>query len=198
MKKLLFISILSAFTLSAFAQKIPAFGVYTTSDGNYSIKISWMANAIIVTEPNKVSDFKSVGNNIYAYTNPVNGIAYRIEVVDEATLAFFKPQTPTNRTIVLYSKDKSEIGYANKEEYSKYIERANFYKDQMRIDSKDAQSWAFCAAAAYARATYSKEDFEKYAKSARDSVKLILINKEKCPCADVIPLEVWGKKKVSK
>lgn len=168
-------------------------GTYTTSDGSYSINVRYDAktNTIIVVEPNKTSEYTSAGNGEYGFTNPKNGIEYRLAIVDATTLEAFKPGGKDSSTKLYHSGGVDEP--ASSEDFEKYQEIAAKYLEKMASDSDNAQLWAFCAAAANARSTMNADGFESYAKKAIKQVATIMENTTSSPCTDAMPAELWNK-----
>ncbi len=184
-----FIVVLMAICSLAKAQIKLTSGQYTTADGYYTITINFEGSSLTVIEPNRTSVYKKVADNIFSFVHPNTNVDYRIEVMDPETIQTFKPAVSNSRyTIKLSSASTS----ANNEQYKTYAAMAERYKAKMTTEKKDAQLWAFCAAAAYARSTMNDEGFKEYALQAASSIKLIIINKAKCPCEDAIPAEIWN------
>jgi hypothetical protein len=189
MKKTLYL-ILFMLSLQASAQIVPSSGPYTTSDGYYTVNISFKSGLLTVVEPNKTSPYTLVSGNEYRFVNPTNGIDYRIEVVNATTLACFKPTNLQNRTMLLFSGSLNEAATAKTfTDYSKVAEK---YKNLMKTDAKDAQLWSFCAAAANARSSMNEDGFANYAAKIIASMKQIIVKPTKCPCEDAIPAVLWN------
>ena len=186
---LLFLTIFLCSEISA--QKIPSTGNYTSADGYYTIVISYKDKVLTIVEPNKTSPYKYVSGNEYHFTNPTNGIEYLIEVVDETTLATYKPTNRSNKYFFYFTGTANTP--ASKEDFAKYFPIAEKYKEKMKEDPKDAQLWSFCAAAANARSSFSKEGYEEYLSKVVPSMKAILEKKDKCPCTDAIDQRLFDK-----
>ncbi|WP_448700543.1 hypothetical protein ACFGVR_01140 [Mucilaginibacter sp. AW1-3] len=184
-----FTSLFTLFLLNAFAQIVPNSGTYTTSDGNYSLKVTFKDGTLTLIEPNKESTFKHASGNTYTFTNPVNNIDYAIEVVDNKTLSCYHPRDPDNRTIITFTGSAAQPSSANN--FKDYKKMADDYKQKIKDDPKNGQAWAFCAAAALARASYNEAGYKEYATKAAQSLKLIAVDKTKCPCEDAIPADIW-------
>jgi hypothetical protein len=168
--------------------------------GNY-VGGGWECNlkyntdgAITLVDATYTHTYKPVGNTFsYVHTN---GVDYRILPLDNKTFKVYHEGTPDNFTRYTYigggsvSPNPEEASKANNTiEYKKIAEK---YRDKMKADSKDAQMYAFCAAAALARASYNEEAFNTYAKRVVASLKQIMVNKAKCPCEDAIPQTIWN------
>ncbi|MBW4888089.1 hypothetical protein KXQ82_00115 [Mucilaginibacter sp. HMF5004] len=187
--KILFTCILTCCLLSAFAQIVPLTGTYTTSDGNYNVNILYSNNTLTIVEPNKTSPYKYAKNNIYTFTNPVNNIDYAVEVIDQKTLGCYHPSTPDNVTKLIFNTGTNSM--APKEVIAKYKQIADNYTAKLKTDPSNTQAWAFCAAAALAHAYYNEEGFKIYAAKVARSLKLIIVDKSKCPCEDALPKDIW-------
>lgn len=166
-------------------------GTYTTSDGSYSINVRYdaKANTITVVEPNKTSEYTSAGGGEYGFTNPKNGIEYRLAIVDATTLEAFKPGGRDSSTKLYHSGGADEA--ASSEDFEKYQKVAEKYLEKMKSDPDDAQLWAFCAASANARSTMNAEGFESYAKKAIKEVAKIMEDTTSSPCTDAMPADLW-------
>jgi hypothetical protein len=176
------------FLSRAVAQIVPSSGTYTTADGNYSLSVTFKDNVLTLIEPNKTSPYQHASGNIYTFTNPKNNIAYAIEVVDEKTLSCYHPGTPDNRTKLVFTSVAAGV--------NKYAQLAEAYKKKMKDDPTNTQAWAFCAAAAWARAYSSEAQYRDYATKTAKSLKLIIVDKNKCPCEDAIIPEIWRDAKI--
>jgi hypothetical protein len=176
----------------SFAQTKLKSGNYTTSDGMYTIKVRYdaKANTLTIVEPNKTSEYTFVSGSEYGFTNPTNGIEYRLEIVDATTLESFKPASRNYRTKLYHSGGADEV--TSSEDFVDYQKIAEKYKDKMTSDPANAQLWAFCAAAANARSTLNADGFESYAKKVVKQMKKIMEDKKKCPCTDAIPASLWN------
>lgn len=176
-----------------FAQTKLKSGTYTTADGSYTIDVSYDAktNTITVKEPNRTSDYTSVGRGEYGFTNPKNGIEYRLAIVDAETLEAFKPGGRNSSTTLSYSGGVDEG--ASSEDFEKYQKVAEKYLNLMQEDADNAQLWAFCGAAANARSTMNADGFEAYAKKAIKAVTAIMEDSSRTPCNDAMPSELWNK-----
>lgn len=180
-------------TVFSNAQIQPEPGVYSSEDGYYSITISYNKEGKIFTivEPNKTSNYTFVSGNEYRFVNPTNGIEYLVEVVSTEKFAAYKPGNKTNRSMFYFTGNASTP--ATNKEFVDYSKIAAKYKEKMKTDSKDAQLWSFCAAAANARSSFSKEGFEEYMAKVVPSMKAIMEKKDKCPCTDAIDQRTFDK-----
>lgn len=191
MRTLLIAILLCAFTAVKAQIKLTS-GQYTTEDGYYTITINFEGNSLTLIEPNRTSVYKKVDQNIFSFIHPDTKVDYRIEVMDPATIQTFKPGVSNSRYTIRLSSSNNAV---DKEKYKTYFAMAERYKAKMLTDKKDAQLWSFCAAAAFARSTMNDEGFKEYANQVVASLKLIMINKAKCPCEDAIPTEIWNANK---
>ncbi|WP_199139112.1 hypothetical protein [Pedobacter sp. ASV12] len=188
----LFILVLIAVCGVTKGQIKPTSGQYTTADGYYTVTINFESNTLTLIEPNRTSIYTKVSDNIFSFIHPTSKIDYRIEVMDPQTIQTFKANVSSSRyTLKLSSTSES----SSNEQYKTYSAMAERYKAKMLTDKKDAQLWSFCAAAAYARSTMNDEGFKEYATQISSSIKLIIVNKAKCPCEDAIPPAIWNSAK---
>lgn len=185
------LSILFALSfLNAIAQKIPNTGSYVTSDGLYTIIIRYEAdNTVTILEPNKESNYHPLGDDVYAFKNPVNNIDYRLKVIDNKTIDCYKPATPDNVTRVTFTGSQNVAFSKTEIDRLKGIEK--FYLDKIKSDPANTQTWTFCAAAAMAHIYYNEEGYKKYAARAAKNLKLITVDKSTCPCSNAIPNDIW-------
>jgi len=164
-------------------------GQYTTQDGYYTVTINFTDKELTLIEPNRTSVYHKLEGNVFQFIHPTSKIDYRIEVTSPTTIQTFKPTANSTRyTLTLSSKDAT----ATNEQFNTYFALAEKYKAKMSSDKKDAQLWSFCAAAAMARSSMNEEGFKEYATKVASSIKLIIINKAKCPCEDAIPVDIWN------
>jgi hypothetical protein len=188
--KIILSVLLSILFISAIAQKTPNTGTYVTSDGLYTMIIRYESNnTVTILEPNKESNYHALGDDVYAYKNPVNGIDYRLRVVDKTNIDCYKPGNPDNITKIAYSGSQHTAFSKAEIDRLKGIEK--YYLDKMKEDKDNTQTWAFCAAAAMAHIYYNEEGYKQYATKATRNLKLITVDKTKCPCGDAIPGDIW-------
>ncbi|MEE1943730.1 hypothetical protein VRU48_01335 [Pedobacter sp. KR3-3] len=185
----LFILAFIAVCSTAKAQIKPTSGQYTTADGYYTVTINFENSSLTLIEPNRTSVYTKVADNIFSFIHPASKIDYRIEVMDPQTIQTFKANVSSSRYTLKLSSTSTNT---NSEQYKTYSAMAERYKAKMLTDKKDAQLWSFCAAAAYARSTMNDEGFKEYATQVSSSIKLIIVNKTKCPCEDAIPATIWN------
>jgi hypothetical protein len=62
------------------------------------------------------------------------------------------------------------------------------YRNKMQSDPTNGAVWALCLGAAEARTTHTKAEFAFYAKRVVSSIKALMDDPAKCPCADVLGL----------
>lgn len=176
--------------LCAIAQgqiKAPS-GPYTSSNGMYTVNIEVGENSLTVIEPNKTSVYVLTGDNMYEFTNPVNGKHYKLQIADETTLVAYGSTGTTN---YYFSGGLSKA--ASSEQFAFYQKVAEEYKNKMEEDPANAQVWSLCAAAAMNRATLNDEGFEEYARATILSLRQIVTNQLNCPCPRAIPPALWSK-----
>ncbi|HWA34562.1 MAG TPA: hypothetical protein VG737_10555 [Cyclobacteriaceae bacterium] len=179
--------ILAVFVSASFAQIEAPSGPYTSDDGRYTVTIKFEGGNLTVVEPNKTSVYTPAGEDVYEFTNPVNGKHYKIQVEDKRTLAAFGS---TGKTKFYYT---GNAVVNSPEAIQFYKEIADRYEAKMKSDARDAQLWSFCSAAATQRWRLNDQGFEAYAKETIASMRLILEDQSKCPCADAIPPVLWIK-----
>ncbi|TKC10718.1 hypothetical protein FA048_11140 [Pedobacter polaris] len=189
MRTLLFVMLVCATTFVRAQIKLIS-GQYTTEDGYYTVTINYNQNSLTLIEPNLTSTYNRVEGNIFSYVHQRNNVDYRIEVINPSTIQTFKQGVANSRHTI---KLTSTSNVASSEQFKTYYAMAERYKAKMLTDKKDAQLWSFCAAAAMARSTMNDEGFKNYATKVSSSIKLITINKAKCPCEDAIPTDIWNK-----
>src|SRR3954466_7351081 len=88
--------VLTSFITSAVAQIEAPSGPYTSDDGRYTVTVKFADGNLTIVEPNKTSTYTPAGDDVYEFTNPVNGKHYKIQVEDERTLAAFGSTGKTN------------------------------------------------------------------------------------------------------
>lgn len=189
--KFTFLFVFLFLSATLIGQKIPSSGYYTSTDGNYTITVLFKDKILTIVEPNKKSPYALVAGNEYHFTNPTNGIEYLIEVVDETTLAMYKPANRANKYKFYFTGSANKP--ANLEKFNKYFSVAKMYLERMKTDAKDAQLWSFCAAAANARSSFNEEGFEEYLSKIIPSMKALLEDKTKCPCTEAIDQDMFTK-----
>jgi hypothetical protein len=160
-------------------------GQFTVESGYYTVTINFEGESLTLIEPNRTSVYRKIAENTFSFVHPETKVDYRIDVIDKVTIHAYKPQTPDNRTILRLNTAGLSA------EYTFYLAMAQRYKTMMLTDKKDAQLWAFCSAAAFARSTMDGESFREYARKIVASVRPIVTDQGKCPCEDAIPAEIW-------
>lgn len=187
--RLLTITLLCFIGSNVNAQIKPTSGQYTTEDGYYTVTINFSDRELTLIEPNRTSIYYKLEGNVFQFIHPTNKTDYRIEVMSPTTIQTFKPGANNSRyTLRLSGKGAA----ASNEQFNTYFALAEKYKAKMLSDKKDAQLWSFCAAAAMARSSMNEEGFKEYATKVASSIKLIAVNKTKCPCEDAIPVDIWN------
>jgi hypothetical protein len=82
-------------------------GLYATVDNNYRIDVRFTPGKLTVVEPNKTSVYQQEGTSgVYHFTNPRNGIAYVLEVVDGGKgLKAYKPGNSNDATMLTLKQE---------------------------------------------------------------------------------------------
>lgn len=82
-------------------------GLYATVDNNYRIDVRFAPGKLTVVEPNKTSVYQQEGTSgVYHFTNPRNGIAYVLEVVDGGKgLKAYKPGNSNDATMLTLKQE---------------------------------------------------------------------------------------------
>jgi hypothetical protein len=162
-------------------------GTYRLKGGYYQIEVEFTEGGLVVKEPNKTSNYRKVGENLYEFPNA--GKIYLLEVIDDSTLKASKRNSgdaPTFLELVGGSKggdggDKRFAGVADK------------YQRLAQTDGDNVQVWAFCAAAALARAQHSGDEADAYAAAAAAQLRLIMVDEDApSPCPDAIDDVAWN------
>ncbi|MBC5781461.1 hypothetical protein H8N03_00810 [Ramlibacter sp. USB13] len=173
----------------AAAAKAPAApaadGRYTTSSG-YTLNVEFRGDVLVVKEPNKESPYRRTGPNFYEFTNPTNGIAYCMRVVDARTLEACKPgQAPGMGTRLTLAGDGAGVPSGERDRLERI---ARSYADRARTEPANTQAWSFCSLAAMSRATGGGQAQLLQAASALRSIATTPAN----PCPDAIPQAAWA------
>jgi len=163
-------------------------GNYSSSDlgYTYTVTLKHEGNVITLTEPNKVNQYKSSGGNTYYHTETKYS-HYYIKVAGNDRYYVGK-QGGTEQLFTLSGSNTIES-----EELSTGIDNCPLYDKYLALTSGDddeVQAWAFCAAAALAKCTYT--DIEDYLKPIIKGLKSIIVDASKCPCTDVISQSEWN------
>jgi len=159
----------------------PKPGKYQSADGRFAISISVTEyGEIQITEPNKVSIYRKDGN-YYRHSEPKYS-AYLIRVSSATRIFTSKEGNPTEYEFNWVSGEDVSAGTCSL--YEKYLKKSE------DAEGNEVQAWAFCAAAAQAKCNYTDQGFREVVKGVVASLKPMLLKKD-CPCADVIPKEIW-------
>lgn len=188
MRTLLIFALICVFGIAKAQIKLTS-GQYTTADGYYTVTINFEGSTLTLIEPNLTSIYTKVANNIFSYVHPTSKKDYRMEVMDPSTVQTYKAGGDNSRYTLKLSSTSMN---SDNEQFKTYSAIAERYKAKMETDKKDAQLWSLCAAAAYARSTMNEDGFKAYAEKVASSIKLIAVNKAKCPCEDAIPATIWS------
>lgn len=168
-------------------------GTYATDMG-YVIEVSFEGDVMTVLEPSngKRSEYVRQGDGLYHFTNPVNGIAYTMEVQDDSTLVANKPGAPASNGTVLSLRGAG--GNADAQEsvdegaQERMMAVALDYLGRAQSGDGDAQAWSFCGFAAMAQAQGGGRSQLLQAAQALRSIATSSVN----PCSDAIPDDVWA------
>lgn len=178
--------------LNSFAQIQMMEGEYSSNNGQYVCKVSFKNGNLITNEVNRESPFSPTTNkNIYSFVHP-NGTDYRIRVINETSFVTYHFNRPEN-TGTYYSYIGNAVIIRGRDGFTDYKIIAEEYKARIKTDPKNAQANAFCAAAAMAKGTFNEEAYLKYSKKIIESLKQIVVDKNKCPCdKGPITQEMWN------
>lgn len=157
-------------------------GSYRLKGGYYQIEVEFKDGGLVVTEPNKVSHYRKVGENLYEFPNA--GKIYLLEVLDERTLKASKRDSNDAPTFL------ELVGAPGGE--ARFAALAEKYQRLAQTDSDNVQAWSFCAGAALARAQHSGDEADSYAAAAAAQLKLIMVDAARSPCPDAIPPDLWN------
>jgi len=188
MLKMLFAFFMAFASAVSTAQSKLSDGNYVTSDGFYTITLEFKKDSLVVIEPNRRSVYKKIAEKEFSFIHPQNGIDYRIQILDSNKIATFKPATRASQTILGFVGKKEEL---IEEDNIQYLEIASKYLQKAQEEPDNVQVWSFCSGVASARATYNNDGFRNYAVQAIKNLKLIIVDKSKCPCEDAIPKDLW-------
>lgn len=177
------------FNVNVFSQVRLDPGTYTSSDGYYSIQVVIVPEGLQIIEPTKVNLYK-LGSNGWYWHSDQKYSQYYIKIVNSKELRTGKEGAV--ESVFSWAGPLKEINLEDVELNKDCMMLAEKYQ-ALAIDDVDTQAWTFCAAAAVVKCMGSEEDFENYAESIIISLKQIVVNKEKCPCEDVISAALWKK-----
>jgi hypothetical protein len=163
-------------------------GTYVTADGMYAIQVTTDGANLTVVEPNKTSVYAPAGPGVYHFTNPTNGIAYGLRVIDAQTLEAFKPGSAAAPTRLALRAPGAPGATDASDPYTAMAMR---YEERSRSDSDNAHVWTACAAAAMARATSEEAGFRDFTLQLVQMLKPIMVNPTSTPCEDAIPDVLW-------
>ena len=161
-------------------------GLYSTSSG-YTLNVEFRGDTLVVKEPNKESPYRKTAANYYEFTNPTNGIAYCMRVIDSRTLEACKPgQSPGMGTRLTAAGGGGAS--ASSGERANLERIARNYAERAQSQPVDAQAWSFCSFAALSRANGGGQAQMVQAVSALRSISTTSTN----PCPDAIPPGDWA------
>lgn len=166
---------------NAFAQQAKE-GLYQSADGvaQFSLK-NLDDSSIQVTETNMTSVYNKNGDS-YQHSD-ARYSQYMMRVNAPTEIIAFK-STGGNETKYTW------IGSTNLTEEDCPL--GEKYQGLAEDDSNpEVQAYSFCAAAAMMKCSYTPEGFAAYAATITKTMKLIMVDVNKCPCTDVIPQSIW-------
>lgn len=163
-------------------------GNYSSSDlrYTYTVIIEHEGNIITLTEPNKVNQYKSTGGNTYYHTEAKYS-NYYIRVVGNNK--YYVGKQGSNEQLFTLSGNST----IESEVLPTGIDNCPLYDNYLKLttgEGDEVQAWAFCAAAALAKCTYT--DVNDYLKPIIKGLKSIIVDTSKCPCTDVISQSEWN------
>ena len=160
----------------------PQDGRYQSSDGYYSFSLTVLDDGSLeVVEPNKTSIYTKSGNQFQH--SEAKYSHYMIKVTSATELYTFKDGYEGQTKFTWIGSDVlSEEDCVLAEKYQELA------ADE---DDPEVQAYTFCAVAALAKCNYTAEGFATYAASIVLVMKQIIVDKNKCPCTDVIPQSIW-------
>lgn len=165
-------------------------GTYTTSNG-YALEATFQGDALKIVEPSngKTSLYRRTGQGVYEFTNPTNGIAYTMEVVDAKTLLANKPGAPrANGTPLTLAGSAGAAAPVSDSARSDLEGIANRYLELAQSDPANAQAWSFCGLAAMSRAQGGGDAQVRQAAQALRMIATTSVN----PCPKAIPPAIWN------
>lgn len=186
--KSLLVFLMGCITIALPAQVLKP-GTYSSSDFGYtySVVIKHVGNSITNTEPNRTSQYKSNGGNLYHHTEPKYAHFYIKVISDEKFYAGKQNGGQQLFTFQGGNTDAEEVlpsGVDDCPLYNKYLQLS-------QTDHADAQAWVFCGAAAMAKCTYT-DNLMVYLKPLIIALKGISEDSSQCPCKDVITQTEWN------
>lgn len=165
-------------------------GTYTTGNG-YAVEATFQGDTLRIVEPSngKTSVYRRTGQGIYEFTNPTNGIAYTMEVVDAKTLVANKPGAPrANGTPLTLAGSAGSAAPLSDSARTGLEEIANEYLALAQSDPANAQAWTFCGFAAMSRAQGGGDSQVRQAAQALRMIATTSLN----PCPKAIPQAIWN------
>jgi len=184
MKKIF--TILLLFTTLAINAQTLSSGNYTSADGNYTVAVAHNGNEVTLTEPNKVNVYQSNGGNVYYHTEPKYA-DYYLKIT--GTHEYYTGKNGGAEYLFTFAGSNTL-----QEDLAEGIDNCPLYDKYENLASEDevnAQTWAFCGAAALVQCTYNEEGAKEYIKGVITTLRLILTDPDTCPCTDVISKAVW-------
>lgn len=154
---------------------------------SYTVIIKHEDNIITLTEPNRVSQYKSSGGNIYWHTEAKYANVFYLKV--ESQTKFYAGKKGEGEGSYTYQDENTNVkevlpsGANNCPLYEKYLKLTE-------TESNDTQGWVFCGAAALVKCTYT--DVSEHLPPIIKGLKLITEDQTKCPCSDVITQNEWN------
>ena len=183
-------SLVAAAVVAATAALAQTNGTYTTSSG-YAVEATFQGETLKIVEPSngKTSLYRRTGQGVYEFTNPTNGIAYTMEIVDAKTLVANKPGTPrANGTPLTLAGSAGATAPIADGARSDLENIANHYLGLAQSDPANAQAWSFCGLAAMSRAQGGGDSQVRQAAQALRMIATTSVN----PCPKAIPQTIWN------
>jgi hypothetical protein len=182
--------VVAAAVFAATAALAQTNGTYTTSNG-YALEATFQGDTLKIVEPSngKTSLYRRTGQGVYEFTNPTNGIAYTMEVVDAKTLLANKPGAPrANGTPLTLAGSSGATAPIAESERSGLEGIATHYLELAKSDPANAQAWSFCGFAAMSRAQGGGDSQVRQAAQALRMIATTSVN----PCPKAIPQTIWN------
>ena len=194
--KLLVCAALLATSASALNAQVPiagTTGTYSLVGGEYVIQVIFSPAKVTIVEPNKTSHYDwDPTRKIYEFYNQKTDAWYGIRIISPTRIEASKPRLNPGPPPSYFELKSTTMTEVRSPEYDRYMAIANKYKDlgEKNVGKGDTQAYTFCAAAAFSRATQTKEDADWYGRDAATRLKPIMVN-GKNPCPDAIPDTLW-------
>jgi cytochrome c-type biogenesis protein CcmH/NrfG len=178
--------------LAAASAQAQTSGTYTTGTG-YSAEVTFSpGNMRMKEQTGKESEYRSIRQGEYTYTNPTNNIRYGMRVIDASTIEATKLDSqgnllPGGTRLTLAGKAVTQP--VSQSEFDKMSTIAQGYLQRAQTDPNNAQAWSFCGMAAMARAQGGNDAQVLQAATALKS----FATTSSTPCPDAITPAVWSR-----